>query len=170
VEFKKLAPIQWEDVEIHDPSQATTLDALIATIAEGWEGVTGGGTETDWIGRIRVSGATPLWRELSREDDQNQLRDELVHRLGLLDVTLEIGSVHALVQADEHRAREDVLGQTLRLVHDIRSGEARLTGLTPEELIGLDEPERLHEYVQELLDTGEAEVVSRMYKGVAEGP
>ena len=169
VEFKKLAPIQWEDVEIRDPSQATTLDALIETIAEGWDGVTGGETETDWIGRIRVSGATPLWRELSGEDDQDQLREEVAYRLGLLDLTLEIGSVYPEVRADEHRAREDVLGEALRLVHDIRAGGTSLTGLSPEQLIGLDEPERLHEYVAELLDTGEAEVLSRMLKGVAEG-
>ena len=165
VEFKKLAPIQWEDVEIRDPSQATTLDALIETIAEGWDGVTGGETKTDWIGRIRISGATPLWRELSRDADQNHLRDELAYRLGLLDLKLEVGTVYSLAQADEHRARKDVLGQTLRLVRDIRTGGARLTGLSPQQLIGLTESERLHEYVKELLDTGEAEIVSRMYKG-----
>jgi DNA repair exonuclease SbcCD nuclease subunit len=169
VEFKKLAPIQWEDVEIRDPSQATTLDALIETIAEGWDGVTGGETQTDWIGRIRVSGATPLWRELSGDDDQDHLREELAYRLGLLDLTLEIGSVYPQVRVDEHRAREDVLGEALRLVHDIRAGGTSLTGLSLEQLIGLDEPERLHEYVAELLDTGEAEVLSRMLKGIAEG-
>ena len=169
VEFKKLAPIQWEDVEVSDPSQATTLDALIETIAEAWDGVTGGETETDWIGRIRVSGATPLWRELSGDDDQDHLREELAYRLGLLDLTLEIGSVYPQVPADEHRAREDVLGEALRLVHDLHSGGASLTGLSPEQLIGLYEPERLDEYVAELLDTGDAEVLSRMLKGIAEG-
>ena len=184
VEFKKLAPIQWEDVEIRDPSEATTLDALIETIAEGWESVAGGDTETDWIGRIRVSGATPLWRELSGDDDQDHLREELVYRLGLLDLTLEIGSVYPQVRADEHLMRTDVLGETLRLVNTIRGGgggagdgagggrggggRAGLTGLSPEQLIGLDEPERLHEYVAELLDTGEAEVLSRMLKSIAE--
>ncbi len=166
VEFRKLAPIQWEHVEVQDPSEATTLDALIETIAEGWDGVTGGETGTDWIGRIRISGATPLWRELSWDEDQNHLRDELAYRLGLLDLTLEIGSVHPLVQADEHLAREDVLGETLRLVRNVRSGGTDLTGLSPERLIGLDDPERLKEYVVELLDTGEAEVLSRMYKNV----
>jgi DNA repair exonuclease SbcCD nuclease subunit len=169
VEFKKLAPIQWEDVEICDPSEATTLDALIETIAEGWESVTGGETETDWIGRIRVSGATPLWRELSGDDDQDHLREELVYRLGLLDLTLEIGSVHPQVRADEHRVREDVLGEALRLVSDVRAGGASLTGLSSEQLIGLEEPERLHEYIADLLDTGESEVLSRMLKGIAEG-
>ena len=169
VEFKKLAPIQWEDVEIRDPSQAATLDALIETIAEAWDRVTGGETETDWIGRIRISGTTPLWRELSGDDDQDHLREELAYRLRLLDLTLEIGSVYPQVRADEHRAREDVLGQTLRLIHYIRAGGASLTGLSPEQLIGFDEPERLQEYVAELLDTGEAEVLSRMLKGIAEG-
>ena len=168
VEFKKLAPIQWEDVDIRDPSEAQTLEALIETIAEGWDGVTGGETETDWIGRIRISGATPLWRELSGDDDQGHLRDELAHRLGLLDLTLEIGSVHSPVRAEEHRAREDALGQALRLVRDIRSGDATLTDLSPDQLIGLGEPERLDEYVAELLDTGEGEILSRMYKPLAE--
>ena len=168
VEFKRLAPIQWEDVEIRDPSEATTLDALIETVAGEWDEVTGGESGSDWIGRIRISGATPLWRELSWDDDQSHLRDELVYRLGLLDLTLEIGGVFSLVRADELRARKDVLGQTLRLVQDVRTGSARLAGLSPEQLIGLVEPERLHEYVEELLDTGEAEIVSRMYKNVGE--
>ena len=168
VEFKELAPIRWEDVEVRDPSDANTLDALVDTIAERWDGVTGSTTETSWIGRIRISGATPLWRELSRDDDQDHLRDELAHRLGLLDLTLEIGSVYSLVRVEEHRAREDVLGQALRLVQGVRSGSIRLSGLSPEQLIGLDEPERLHEYVEELLDTGEAEVLSRMLKNVTE--
>ena len=166
VEFKKLAPIQWEDVEVRDPSDATTLDALIETIAEGWHGVTGGETGTDWIGRIRISGATPLWRELSWDDDQNHLRDELAYRLGLLDLTLEVGNVHPLVRADEHLTREDVLGETLRLVQSVRSGGTDLAGLSPDRLIGLDDPGRLQEYIAELLDTGEAEVLSRMYKNV----
>ena len=169
MEFKKLAPIQWEDVEIRDPFEATTLDALVETVAEGWEAVIDRETGTDWIARIRISGATPLWRELSWDEDENHLRDELADRLGLLDLALEIGSVHPLVQAEEHRAREDVLGEALRLVQGVRSG-AVLPGLPRDELIGLDDPERLQEYVAELLDTGEAEILSRMYKNVGEGP
>ncbi len=169
VEFKKLAPIQWEDVDVRDPSEATTLDALLDTIAEEWGGITGGETETDWIARIHISGATPLWRELSMDDDQNHLRDELAYRLGLLDLTLEVGSLYPVVRPDEHRAREDALGQALRLVRDVRSDGANLTGLSSEQLIGLDEPERLQEYVAELLEDGEAEILSRMHKRVAEG-
>ena len=69
---------------------------------------------------------------------------------------------------DEHRTREDVLGQTLRLLQGARSGTVHLTDLPLDQLIGLDEPERLHEYVAELLDTGEAEVLSRMLKSIAE--
>ena len=164
VEFKKLAPIQWEDVEIRDPSEAMTLDALIETIAEEWDRVTGSEAETDWIGRIRISGATPLWRELSGDDDQEHLREELAYRLGLLDLTLEIGSVYPQVRVGEHLVRADVLGQALRLVRDVRAGDASLTGLPAERLIGLDKPEQLQEYVEGLLDAGEAEVVSRMLK------
>ena len=125
-------------------------------------------TAGDFCFRIRISGATPLWRELSGDDDQDHLREELVYRLGLLDLTLEVGSVHPQVRADDHVKRADVLGEALRLVSDIRGGGANLADLSPEELIGLDEPARLHEYVAELLDTGEAEVLSRMLKGLAE--
>ena len=168
VEFKRLAPIQWEDLHVHDPSEATTLDALIETVADGWQSVTNGEGGIDWIGRIRVSGATPLWRELSWDDDQDHLRDELAYRLGLLDLTLEIGTVHSLVRPDEHRDREDVLGQALRLVQEVRTGSSTLPGLSPEQLIGLDAPEQMQEYVEDLLDTGDAEILSRMYKNVGE--
>ena len=57
-----------------------------------------------------------------------------------------------------------ISGLALRLVRDVRAGDASLTGLPPERLIGLEDPERLQEYVEELLDAGEAEVVSRMLK------
>jgi len=168
VEFKRLAPIQWDDLEIRDPSEATTLDGLLEMIAEGWDGVTAGETDIDWISRVRISGATPLWRELSQDDDQNHLRDELAYRLGLLDLTLQFGSLYPVVRPDEHRARQDVLGQTLRLIQEVRSGSAGLTGLSSERLLGLDEPERLQEYVQELLDDVDADVLARMRKHVAE--
>lgn len=170
VVFHELAPIRWEDLEVRDPVDAATLDALVRSVSAQWEEVSasGGSGVTDWIARIRISGATPLWRELSREEDQDHLREELMHRLGVLDLTLQIGSVHPRVRVEDHLSREDVLGQALRLIARVRSGEDVLSGLLPERLIGLDESGGLDEYVGRLLESAEGEVLSRMLKIVAE--
>ena len=170
VEFRELAPIRWQDLEVRDPAGAATLDALVRSVSAQWEeaAASGGSGVTDWIARIRISGATPLWRELSKEEDQDHLREELMHRLGVLDLTLRIGSVHPLVRVEDHFSREDVLGQALHLIARVRSGEDALSGLPPERLIGLEESGRFDEYVGRLLESGEGEVLSRMLKIVAE--
>ena len=168
VEFKEVAPIRWEDVEVRDPTDAGTLDALVRTVASRWDEVADGTRISGWIARVRISGATPLWRELSREEDQEHLREELAHRLGVLDVTLQIGAVHPEIRVEEHAAREDALGQVLRLVAAVRSGETTLTDLPTDRLLGLDDPDHLDEYVKTLLHAGEEEVLSRMLKSVVE--
>jgi len=168
VEFKELAPIRWEDVEVHSPTDAGTLDALVRAVASRWSEVAHGTGITGWIARIRISGATPLWRELSREEDQDQLREELAHRLGLLDVTLLIGSVHPEIQVAEHATRKDVLGHVLRLVASVRSGESTLANVPTDLLIGLEDHDQLDEYVRMLLHAGEEEVAARMLKTVVE--
>jgi len=168
VDFKELAPIRWEDLEVRDPTDASTLDALVRTVASHWDQLLDGTGVQGWIARIRIAGATPLWRELSREEDQEHLREELAQRLGLLDVTLQIGSVHPEIRVEEHLAREDVLGEALRMVGAVRCGRAVLTNLPTDRLVGLDDPEHLEQYVRELLDAAEEEILSRMLKTVAE--
>ena len=168
VEFKELAPIRWEDVDVRDPTDASTLDSLVRAVASRWDDVVEGTGIEGWIVRIRLSGATPLWRELSREEDLEHLREELMHRLGLLDVTLHIGGVHPEIQVGEHAAREDVLGQALRLVASVRSGETALADLPTDLLIGLGEKDAVDEYVTTLLHGAEEEVLSRMLKTVVE--
>ncbi len=168
VEFKELAPIRWEDVEVRDPTDAASLDALVRTVASRWDEAVNGNGISGWIARISISGATPLWRELSREEDQEHLREELAHRLELLDVTLHIGSVHPEISVEEHAAREDVLGQVLQLVASVRAGDATVADLRPELLLGLDGQDHLDEYVRTLLHSAEEEVLSRMLKNVVE--
>ena len=168
VEFKEMAPIRWEDVEVQDPTDADTLDALVRTVASRWDEVADGTGVSGWIARVRLSGATPLWRELSREEDQEHLREELADRLGVLDLTLQIGSVHPEIRAEDHADREDVLGQALRLVAALRSGETTLTDLPSDRLIGLADQDHMDEYVRKLLHVGEEEILSRMLKSVVE--
>ena len=93
---------------------------------------------------------------------------ELANRLGVLDLTLQIGCVHPEIRAEDHAVREDVLGQALRLVAAIRSGETTLTDLPSDRLIGLDDQDHMDEYVGKLLHAGEEEILSRMLKSVVE--
>ena len=168
VVFKELAPIRWEDLEVHNPTDAATLDGLVRTVAAQWNEVADGVGVNGWIARISISGATPLWRELGREDDREYLRDELAYRLGLLHVTLRIRGVHPEIEVGEHAAREDALGQTLRLVAALRSGDTALPSLPTEQLIGLDNQDGLDEYLSGLLHEGEEEILSRMLKTVVD--
>ena len=167
VDFKEMAPIRWEDLDLRDPTDAGTLDALVRGVASRWDDVADSTSVSGWIARVRISGATPLWRELSREEDQEHLAEELAQRLGVLDLTFQIGSVYPEIRAEEHALREDVLGQALRLAAAVGSGESTLTDL-PDDLIGYDEGEPLDEYVRRLLHSGEEEILLRMLKHVAE--
>ena len=110
-----------------------------------------------------LSGPTPFWRELAEEEERSALAVELGERLGALDVDVWARGTHPVLSPEDHRGRQDVLGEALRLLEDVRSGRATIPGLDPAELAGSPgEPRELDEYVRELLAGAEGEILARL--------
>jgi hypothetical protein len=165
VEFRPFAPVRFESLEVRALEDASTLSELISRVERSWreartaEGFPSG---AEWIVRVVLSGPTPLARELEDEEERSALAEELLDALGALDVVVWTHGTRPLPRGGEHRERQDVLGEALRLLEEVRSGRAALPGLSPEQLAGPEARERMAEYVGELLAGAEGELMDRM--------
>ena len=167
VEFRGFAPVRFETVEVGGLEQSDTLDRLLARIRTAWEEARRtdpGETVTEWVVRFRAQGGSPAWRRLADADERTALAREAAQELGLLDVEVETGGLHAVVDVEEHRGRPDVLGTALRLLAEVRAGRATVPGLQVEELAGLDRPDVADPgaYVRSLLKHADGELLARM--------
>ncbi|GMR12234.1 MAG: hypothetical protein BMS9Abin29_0423 [Gemmatimonadota bacterium] len=168
VRFVSLAPIRWEDLPVPKLREAATLDDLVHQVLDAWEAAReddGGDPGTGWIVRVDLRGATPLWQELRREENQEHLRSELEMLLRVLHVSLRVGEVHRPVDLAEHLLRTDVLGEALRLAQSIRESPGRELPFEPGELIGIGNSDTPEDYVRDLLDGIEEEILARMLEG-----
>ena len=167
VSFVNLAPMRWEDLPVPGLRNALTLDDLVHQVLSAWESLRvedGGDDGTEWIVRVDLRGATPLWRELEREEDQEHLRSELEVLLRVLHVSLRVGEVHPPFDIAEHLNRPDVLGEALRLAQSIRESAGNELLIEPRQLIGVD-GDAPDEYLRDLLEGVEEELLARMLKG-----
>ncbi|HZD05799.1 MAG TPA: hypothetical protein VE173_12805, partial [Longimicrobiales bacterium] len=168
VEFRAFAPIRWETLEVEGLEDAHTLEALVSRVRRAWDAERSsdaGPAAADWIVRVRLRGPTPLWRVLARSEERRVLADELGATLDALDVVVEAPAVHPVVPVEEHRAREDVLGEALRLVSLVRSGHEPPPPHL--DLVGPEEDEEFREdgYVRSLLEDAEGEILARLLRG-----
>tara|TARA_Y100000590_G_scaffold24253_2_gene27600 strand:+ start:12351 stop:13589 length:1239 start_codon:yes stop_codon:yes gene_type:complete len=168
VEFKDIAPVRWEDLEIRNPTNASTLDTLVQNISSRWNMILENNEVSEWMVRVRISGATPLWQELLAEENQEYLANKLEEHLDVLEATIQIDNVHPEIRTENYISREDVLGQILRLMDTVRSGDITSADIPVDQLIGLENKDQLAEYIKALLHTGEEEVITRMLKEITE--
>jgi DNA repair exonuclease SbcCD nuclease subunit len=167
ISFRALAPIRWETVRVDGIHEADSLDRLERRVAGAWDACRAGdpgASGTEWMLRVILEGASPLWRELRREADLEVMARELAELTGALDVTVLAEGVHPVVPVEEHRARPDVLGEVLRLAEAVRRGEERLSGLDAGVLAGLpaEDPRALERYVRRLLQDVDGELAARL--------
>lgn len=171
VRFVSLAPIRWEDLAVGNLREAVTLDDLVQRVLGTWEAARSddaGDPGTEWIVRVDLRGATPLWRELEREEDQEHLRAELEMLLRVLHVSLRVGEVHPPFEVADHLERPDVLGEVLRLAQSTRDSTGQALHFEPHELVGAGAEEAMDEYVSDLLQGAEEEILARMLKSVGD--
>lgn len=165
VEFHPLAPVRWERLAVAGLSDARTLDALARAVEGRWReerrgdpGLPG----TEWMLRIELSGPSPLHGELGRREDRRTLEDELATRLGVLEAEVRAEGVHPPVDPDAHLERQDVLGETLRMLREARASGEVLDDVRPEELAGPDPDDDEEAYLRSLLEGLDGELASRM--------
>lgn len=167
VAFRPLAPVRWDTVEVDRLDDVQSLDDLERACLAAWsrrrtDDPAGHGTE--WMVRLVLRGACPLWSELRSIEDLDMLASELATMLGALEVTVSAGEVHANIDLDDHRQRTDVLGEVLRLTGSVRDGEATPSGLDAGVLAGApsDDPASVAAYVRSLLHEAEGELAMRL--------
>jgi DNA repair exonuclease SbcCD nuclease subunit len=165
VEFRPFAPVRFESLEVRALEDAATLSALIARVERTWQEARtaeGYSTGAEWIVRVVLSGPTPLARELEDEEERSALADELHEALGALDVVVWTHATRPRAKGGDHRERQDVLGEALRLLEEVRSGRTVLPGVTHEQLAGAEAREHMARYIGEVLAGAEGELLDRM--------
>ncbi len=167
VSFRALAPVRWETIVVGDLETSDSLDRLERHVESAWRAAPmdePGRSDVEWMVRVVLEGPCPLWQELRADEDVEVLAGELRELLGVLDVVVLADRVHPVVPVEEHRGRPDVLGEALRLLEEVRQGRARLDGLEPDVLAGLDsdDPDALERYVRSTLEGADAELAARM--------
>jgi len=167
VTFRSLAPVRWDTVEVDRLETVRSLDELERHVQLAWRtrrDADPGANGTEWMVRIALTGACPLWAELRNSEDRDLLAKELRELLGVLDVVVVSTGVHPVIAIQEHRLRTDVLGEVLRLCASARHGDSTLTSVDRGSLVGLtaDDPVVLHGYVKSLLDGAEGELAARL--------
>ncbi len=167
VSFRPLASVRWETLLVERLENIRSFDALVGHAAALWRDTRTaepGAPGTEWMVRLQLTGACPLWSELQREEDLETLAAELRDLLGVLDVIVTAEAVHPVLDLDEHRARTDVLGEALRLAQRIRSGNAALPAVVADDLAGVPgaSEEAVRAYVRDLLDDIDGEIAARL--------
>jgi hypothetical protein len=179
--FHPLAPVRWEVLEVGGIEGVETLDGLIEAVAEAWSGARGADPDpgSEWMVRVLLSGPTPLAAALGEGENLSWLGEELTARLGALEVEVKAGDVHLPVEVEPHLERDDVLGESLRLIRSLagQGGEpgdgerpglaepphhAEVPGWILGELAGLGRDGDPAAYLHDILGGAEMELVSRI--------
>jgi DNA repair exonuclease SbcCD nuclease subunit len=163
VDFIELGPVRWETLRVKDLEGEGHVPALARRLEREWRAARqndAGRPGTRWIARIELEGPSPLHRQLATGETLAELKDALVSTVGLLDAEVRASGVRSLERVEDHVRRDDVLGETLRLVRDL----AAAPGASPAEALGVSrdllatqvDALQLDDYLRELLASGDA--------------
>ena len=132
-EFLRLGPVEWRKLDL--PLDAVdTLDALedrLTRLLEESAGALDGSCEA-LIARVTLTGRTPLDDPLRKAEVCADLQERLLHlaanspRIWLKDLLVE---TRPLLDEAEYRRREDLLGETMRLIDEMRRHPEQLAEL-----------------------------------------
>jgi exonuclease SbcD len=172
--FHETGSVRFEIMQVRDLEGCTTLDRLVAEVARAWRRARAGEPgkpETEWVVRVELAGPCPLAPELAEPEDVKVLSEEIQASLGVLWVEVWARATHPVLALEEHLGRQDVLGEALRLIEHVRSGDETLDALDPGELAGIDrtDPGGRASYLRGLLDDGQVELLGRMLRDASSG-
>ncbi|HTE06659.1 MAG TPA: hypothetical protein VK824_10720, partial [Planctomycetota bacterium] len=143
-EFRPLAGVRWETLDVPDLAAIADLSALRASVTEAFLRLAGpdaadGGQR--WMLRVELSGPCPAAAELQRDELLEELSEQLCAELlpaGVLALQLVECGVHRPVALGSHRGQPHVLGLSLQVIDELASDEALLARLAPGALAGCD--------------------------------
>lgn len=174
VSFHPLGSVRWEHLRVSDLEEANSHHHLLSAVADRWSALASERTAppgTEFVVVVELRGPSPLWERFREEGESLEgLEEDLAGRLGVLAVELRVEGLQPDTLPARHRERQDVLGETLRLLERVRNGEEELPGLESGVLGGLDprSDRSQEEYVRELLRDAEGEVLARLLRSVGE--
>jgi DNA repair exonuclease SbcCD nuclease subunit len=168
IDFIELGPVRWETLRIGGLEEVRHLPGLARHIEGEWRRVRGQDVArpgTRWIARFELEGASPLHGQLVSEETRAELRDALASGLGLLDVDVRTDGVRSLERVEDHLGRDDVLGETLRLIRNLAEGgesPSATLALSADQMAHRVDPRELDAYIRELLEGGDADLLDAL--------
>ncbi len=166
VEFREFAPIRWEKLEISALGGVHTLERLVRSVADAWEKARSadpGGTHTEWMLVVDLTGPSTLWREVRKPEEVETIEEEIANRLGILSAEVRTDKVYPEASTEDHANRPDVLGAILRLAREVAAGTEDL-GLSEEDFAGFgrEQDGSIDAYVRRLAVGSGEEILARM--------
>ena len=170
VRFVECGPVRWETLHLTDVREGD-LPSLANRIEREWwarRELDPGVNRPEWILRVELAGPSPVYPLLAREEHREELRDALTSHLGLLDAEILCHALRSPVNVEDHLGREDVLGEVLRMIGELRrpggASPRAVLELFGEQLAGAGQlaPAALDDYLRELLANAETTVLSAM--------
>jgi DNA repair exonuclease SbcCD nuclease subunit len=161
VSFVDLAPTRWETIVFDNLGEIGTLEELTAAVRRAFRV----NTEHDegnhkWILRVVFKGPCPLAKTLKEEGQLKALSEILVADLGVLDAEIQLVGVTPTVDISAFQGQPHILSEALDIIERARKDPTILSDLVSGHLA--EDAENLNEYLLELLDGLDRELVSRM--------
>ena len=166
--FHETASVRFEILRVDGLDGLATLDALVRRVAQVWEGERSadpGASRTDWVVRVELEGPSPLAGALRDPEERATLSEEIGVAIDACWVEVWGQHTHAPVDIGAHSARDDALGEALRLIERLQDGAEPIEEVIDlAELAGVDASAGTDPtaYARELLDGLPAEALTRL--------
>lgn len=159
VRFIPFATAIWETRRINDLAEIQNREQLLRRLTQEARSVSS--TPQSTLLRLILEGDCPLHRELADPENLIHLEQEIAIA-GFLDVELATQGLTRPLDLDLARARNDVLGESLRLLAAIHTNPSALERFAPAELAGCPDPTERSAYLRSLLDGADREIAHRL--------
>jgi len=156
VEFRPLAPVRWEVLEIEGLETVENLADLRAAAAQAFDALREGPEvldEQEWMLRVILRGPCPLAAMLREEAELAAVGEQLASLPGVLHAEVRAVGLTAPIDVDVHRGQPHVLGVALELLDAMAADDDLMDRLAPTPLAGheSEDPAARRTYLADLL-------------------
>jgi len=163
-QFVPLHSIEWLDVTIDALESVNDASALERTIRTAFESAV---EDAEFAGRrmlrVTLKGPTPLATKLIQQPYVKDVESDLKNELGVLDLEIVSSGVRPLIDVEQYRDGQHLLGEVLSLIEEVGENDALLDELGPVPIADVSSAadDRIA-YLRTLLTDLSAEAASRL--------